>query len=312
MTSRLPVSSPTASPVWHAELHLAFARNGERTVLRENRHRGPLRVQKALYPEGEAVCQAIVLHPPSGIAGGDHLAISASVESGAHAQLTTPGAGKWYRSGGAEASQRIDFTVGDEATLEWLPQESIVFDGARARMETRVKLAADSRFIGWDILCLGRAAAGERFEHGRFDLFFRVDRSTKAAEPEAHPSLNASAAPLWIERGGFDGNDTMLTSPTGWAGKTVCGTLLCSFPELPQQATALLESLRSIAPADAAPHGISALPGILVARYLGDNSEAARQWFTELWKILRPVCCPLKSDAQGCGRPAILPRIWNT
>lgn len=284
MTSRHPLTSP----VWHAELHLGFARAGERTVLRENRHTGPLRVQKALYPEGGAVCQAIVLHPPSGIAGGDQLAIAARVEAGAHAQLTTPGAGKWYRSGGPEAGQRIDFTVGEGATLEWLPQETIVFDGARARMETRVSLAANSRFIGWDILCLGRAAAGERFEHGRFDVFFRADREH---------------APIWIERGGFDGGDPMLASPAGWADATVCGTLLCSFPELPQQAAGLLEACRAITPSDGAHHGLTALPGLIVARYLGNNSEAARLWFASLWHILRPVCC---------GRPAIPPRIWNT
>ncbi|UCV22632.1 urease accessory protein UreD [Ferribacterium limneticum] len=288
MTSRLPVSPPEHSPSWHAELHLGFARHGERTVLRENRHRGPLRVQKALYPEGDAVCQAIVLHPPSGIAGGDHLAISVEIDAGAHAQLTTPGAGKWYRSGGAEASQCISFKVAAGATLEWLPQETIIFDGARARMETRVSLAADSRYIGWDILCLGRAAAGERFENGRFDLFFRVDRSNQ---------------PIWLERGGFNGNDAMLSSPAGWAGATVCGTLLCAFPELPQQSAALLEACRKIAPADGANHGLSALPGMLVARYLGDSGEAARLWFADLWAILRPACC---------GRPAVTPRIWNT
>lgn len=288
MTSRLPVSLPEHSPSWHAELHLGFSRQSERTVLRENRHRGPLRVQKALYPEGDAVCQAIVLHPPSGIAGGDHLAISAGIGAGAHAQLTTPGAGKWYRSGGAEASQCIAFTLAEGATLEWLPQESIVFDGARARMDTRVSLAADSRYLGWDILCLGRAAAGERFEKGRFELFFRVDRSN---------------VPIWLERGGFDGNDAMLSSPAGWAGATVCGTLLCAFPELPQQAAALLEVCRKIPPADGANHGLSALPGILVARYLGDSSEAARLWFADLWAILRPGCC---------ARPAVTPRIWNT
>jgi len=178
--------------------------------------------------------------------------------------------------------------VSEGATLEWLPQETIVFDGARARMETRVTLAADSRYIGWDILCLGRAAAGERFEHGRFDLFYWVDRDRR---------------PIWLERGGFDGNDPMLSSPAGWAGATVCGTLLCAFPELPQQAVALLEACRKVVPVDGANHGLSALPGILVARYLGDSSEAARQWFADLWAILRPAYC---------GRPAVIPRIWNT
>ena len=277
-----------AATAWHAALHLGFSRSGERTVLRENRHVGPLRVQKALYPEGDAVSQAIVLHPPAGIAGGDHLTISAKIDAGAHAQLTTPGAGKWYRSGGAEASQHLDFIVDDGATLEWLPQETIVFDGARARMETHIALTADSRYLGWDILCLGRAAAGERFENGRFDLFFRLDRK---------------AQPLWIERGGFDGNDPILRSPAGWAGATVCGTLVCTFPGLPQQAAGLLEACRSIAPLDDAGHGLTAPPGLLVARYLGDSSEACRLWFVRLWEILRPACC---------GRPAIVPRIWNT
>jgi urease accessory protein len=306
MTSRLPVSQPEHSPSWHAELHLGFALAGERTVLRENRHRGPLRVQKALYPEGDAVCQAIVLHPPSGIAGGDHLAITGQVGAGAHAQLTTPGAGKWYRSGGADASQRIDFTVGEGATLEWLPQETIVFDGARAHMETRVSLAADSRYIGWDILCLGRAASGERFENGQFSLLFRVHRAPQEVPLGGTPmeaSLGGEGRPIWLERGHVAGNDPMLTSPAGWAGHSVCGTLLCSFPELPQQAASLLEALRAIAPADAALHGITALPDVLIARYLGDNSEAARLWFAELWKILRPACL---------GRPAVIPRIWNT
>lgn len=284
MNSRLPLTMPS----WHASLHLAFACAGERTVLRENRHQGPLRVQKALYPEGEAVCQAILLHPPSGIAGGDHLNISAVVGAGAHAQLTTPGAGKWYRSAGAEASQKIAWTVEEGATLEWLPQETIVFDGAKARMETRVALAEDSCYLGWDILCLGRAAAGERFEHGRFDLFYRVDRRS-----------GDSSRPLWLERGGFSGNDAMLHSPAGWAGATVCGTLLAAFPHTPE----VLAACRELAPADAASHALTALPGLLVARYLGDNSEAARLWFADLWAILRPACC---------GRPAVSPRIWNT
>ena len=284
MTSRLPLSLPEHLPSWHAELHLGFACRGERTVLRENRHCGPLRVQKALYPEGDAVCQAIVLHPPSGIAGGDHLAISAEVGAGAHAQLTTPGAGKWYRSGGAEASQRTDFTLGEGALLEWLPQETIVFDGAQARMETRVSLAADSKYIAWDVLCLGRAASGERFEQGKFDLFYRVDRNN---------------CPIWIERGGFAGNDAMLTSPAGWAGASVSGTLLAAFPHTPE----VLAACRAIVPADGASHALTVLPGLLVARYLGDSSEAARLWFTALWAVIRPVCC---------GRPAVIPRIWNT
>lgn len=269
---------------WQAELALAFARRGDATILAHRRHCGPLRVQKALYPEGEAVCQAIVLHPPSGVAGGDRLHIAAEVGAGAHAQLTTPGAGKWYRSAGAEASQQLDFSVAPGAVLEWLPQESIVFSGAVARMDSRVRLAGDARFIGWEILCLGRAAAGERFERGRLHLATRIERDGR---------------PLWLERGALAGNDPLLASPAGWAGASVCGTLLLAAPPQPEW----LAACRATAPADGARHGLTALPGLLIARYLGDNSEAARLWFARLWEILRPA---------ALGRTAVTPRIWNT
>lgn len=288
MTSRLPPSSITPLPPWQASLQLGFTRSGTRTVLSDNRHSGPLRVQKALYPEGETVCQTILLHPPSGIAGGDQLRIDATAEAGAHAQLTTPGAGKWYRSSGLHASQQVNLRVDAGATLEWLPQENIVFNGARADMTTHVALAADSSFIGWDILCLGRAAAGERFTDGQVALACRVTREDRV---------------LWLERGRFDGDDPMLASPVGWAGATVSGTLLCTYPALAQEAPPLLDTLRTCSPNGPARYGITMLPGLLIARYLGDSSESARHWLTELWTHLRPACC---------GRPARPPRIWNT
>ena len=288
------MSSPYAlplQPTWLASLNLRFAREGERSLLRENRHVGPLRVQRALYPEGPAVCQTILLHPPSGIAGGDHLTIAAQVEAGAHAQLTTPGAGKWYRSAGLDASQRIDLVVEEGATLEWLPQETIVFDGARACMETNVSLAAGSRYIGCDVLCLGRRAAGEQFRHGMLQLATRIERAGVA---------------LWLERGTLIGDDPILKSPVGWDNASVCGNFIATLPEVPTPSfdvAALLEASRAVVPPDGARHGVTLLPHLLLARYLGDNSEAARQWINDLWHLARPALL---------GRAAITPRIWNT
>ncbi len=253
----------------------------------ERRHVGPLRVQKALYPEGDDVCQAILLHPPSGIVGGDHLEIAARVGPAAHAQLITPGAGKWYRSAGPDASQTIRFEVQENAVLEWLPQETIVFDGARSQMDIRVTLAADGRYLGWDIVCMGRRAAGERFTQGQIALHTRIEREGQ---------------PLWLERGHIAGNDPMLDSPAGWASASVCATLLATVPNR-VETSPLLESCRALQPADHATHGITALPGLLVARYLGHSSEAARLWFAALWEILRPALL---------GRPAVAPRLWNT
>lgn len=278
-----------AEPVdtaWNARLRLAFERRGDSTVLARREHLGPLQVQKALYPEGAAVCHAIVLHPPSGVAGGDQLAVEVDVADGAQALLTTPGAGKWYRSAGPWATQRLDLRVADGACLEWLPQESIVFDGARAAMSARIDLAGSARFLGWDIVCLGRRASGERFEHGAMRLETRVNRDGR---------------PIWLERGRVDGGSALLGSPAGLAGYSVTGTLLASGAPVD---AALLAECRSVASAEpGARHGISVLPDLLVARYLGHSSEAARGWFAELWRRLRPIYA---------GRDAVVPRIWNT
>src|SRR6267154_2592758 len=150
---------------WKAELHLEFERREGRTVLAKRRHDGPLVVQKPLYPGGDATCHAIVVHPPAGIAGGDELEIAVRAAEDAHALLTTPGAGKWYRSGGAWARQRIELDARDGACIEWLPQETIVYDGALADIHTEVRLAGSARFgrgTGGRARILSRIASGER------------------------------------------------------------------------------------------------------------------------------------------------------
>src|SRR6059036_3586460 len=111
VTSRADVAS------WHARLELGYERCAERTVLTYRSHEGPLVVQKSLYPEGEAVCQNIVVHPPGGVVGGDRLALDIRLATQAHAQLTTPGAAKWYRSSDAIAHQSIDLHIAAGATL---------------------------------------------------------------------------------------------------------------------------------------------------------------------------------------------------
>src|SRR5262249_52335552 len=150
---------------------------GDRTVLAERRHDGPLVVQKPLYPEGPDVCHAIVVHPPGGIAGGDQLSLRAAIDNGSHALLTTPGAGKWYRSAGPMAQQSLAFDV--RGTLEWLPRETIVFDGALAELDTRIELAEGARFIGWEVVCLGRRGSGERFRRGRLKLSTHIGREAR-------------------------------------------------------------------------------------------------------------------------------------
>lgn len=270
---------------WQAELALRFVRRGEGTVLAERRHRGPLAVQKPLYPEGEAVCHAIVLHPPAGIAGGDELHIGVEVEAGAQALLTTPGAGKWYRSDGRLARQHIEIKVSPGGTAEWLPQETIVFDGAQAVMRTNVELGAGARYLGWEVLCLGRSASGERFGRGSLQLSTRIVREGRL---------------LWAEQGALEGGAPWLESAAGFAGRTVSATLLAA--GVPADA-ALLTACRVVATDADARCGVTALPDLVVARWLGDSGEAARDWLERIWHCLRPALI---------GREAQRPRIWNT
>ena len=133
---------------WRARLALGITYDNGRSRLTHREHEGPLVVQKPLYPEGDGVCQCIVVHPPGGIAGGDRLALTVDVAPGAHAQLTTPGATKWYRSGGNAATQQILFRVAEGAVLEWLPQGTIVFDGAHAASTTRIELGRSAAYLG--------------------------------------------------------------------------------------------------------------------------------------------------------------------
>lgn len=270
----MQLAEPVAQS-WKAELDLGFARAAERTVLAERRHDGPLVVQKPLYPEGGEVCHAIVVHPPAGIAGGDELALEARAAAGAHALLTTPGAGKWYRSAGPWASQALRFKI--SGALEWLPQETIIFSGARARLETQVSLQGDARYLGWEILCLGRTGSGERFDHGMLRLSTRVQRDGKL---------------LWLERGRIEGGGPLLDSPAGLQGHPVCATLVAAGEGFDLAACRAVGGL-----------AVTRVPGVLVARYLGDSSEIAKQLFARLWAVLRPALF---------GRAAHAPRIWST
>jgi len=269
---------------WRAELALAFERRAGRTVLAGRRHEGPLVVQKPLYPEGESVCHAIILHPPAGIAGGDELALSVRSSGSAHALLTTPGAGRWYRSAGPWARQRIEFEVEAGGCLEWLPQETIVFAGARARLETEVRLSGDARYLGWEILCFGRTGSGETFDRGSCRLRTTILRDGR---------------PQWIERGIIDGGGALLDARVGLAGQPVCGTLIAAAPGL----DARLAAACRVPQPSVGDGAVTLVPGALLARYLGPSGEAARCYFAMLWEIIRP---------EALGRRAVAPRIWAT
>jgi urease accessory protein len=270
-------------PHWHAELELAYVHGASGTRPSLRRHSGPLRVQKHLHAEGPDVCQHIIIHPPGGIAGGDQLSISAQAGTGSWVQLTTPGAAKWYRAA-ASAGQQITLGVAPGATLEWLPQESIFYSGAQARLQTRIELAEDARLFYWDILALGRPASGERFDEGFLHNALDIYRDGRL---------------LWHERQHIQGGDGLLDSPIGLGGQPVMATLLAST----EISATLLEECRQLARPDGLRADLTQLPGLLVARCLADEALQARAWLIRLWQLLRP---------RVLGREALPPRIWST
>jgi len=273
--------TPLFTPHWNAELELAYARFDESTRPVLRRHSGPLRVQKHLYPEGPEVCQHIIVHPPGGIAGGDRLDISASVGDGAWAQLTSPGAAKWYRAGGP-AFQNVQLRVEAGATLEWLPQETIVYSAAQAELTTTIELEGNARLFYWDIIALGRPASGERFDAGHF---------------QAQLNIRRDGGLLWHERQRVVGNDGLLDSPIGLDGQPVFATMIVSGEidaDLMERCRELPGRVRG---------DLTQLPGLVVARCLCDEALHARAWLIDLWRLLRP---------ELLGREAVAPRIWST
>jgi urease accessory protein len=283
-----------ASPNLHsgkhcqARLSLGFADDSGTTRLVERHHFGPLRVQKPLYPEGPSICHGIVVHPPGGVVGGDELSIAARLGDHANALITTPGAAKWYRANGHVSRQDIGLAAGMNASLEWLPQETIFFDAAHVQLEQSVSLAAGASYIGCDILCFGRTASGESFGTGRVSQRMSIRREGKL---------------IWFEQGVVQGGGPVMTSPLGMAGKTVCATLIAAGKPVP---ATLLDAIRDDAGkvlSGVGSFGVTQLKSVLVARYLGDSSETARQVMTRVWQRLRPALL---------GRDACVPRIWNT
>ncbi len=282
------IRAAPASAQWQARLSLGFMRNGPRTTLTRRAHEGPLVVQRPLYPEGERVCQCIIVHPPGGVAGGDALRLDVELGPAAHAQLTTPGAAKWYRSLANRALARTSFRIAPRAILEWLPQGTIVFNGAWADAGYHVDCANDAAFFGWDVVCLGRTAAAERFTRGEWRQRFEVRRD---------------GVLIWHERAILDADAGVLASPAGLNGCAVFGTFVMMSSAVDTLVDrGVLDACRALMPTQG-DGTVTRLPSILAARYRGDSSEAAHAYFVALWSLIRPLVT---------GRAAVPPRIWRT
>lgn len=278
---------------WQAQLNLAFSADGGRSYLAKRQHHGPLVIQKTLHPEGPEICHGIIIHPPGGVAGGDELTLQATLGADAKVLLTTPGAGKWYKASGSIASQSLQFDLGENSSLEWLPQENILFDGAMVDFSANIQLSATASYAGWDIICFGRLARGEAWHLGTLRQNLTIKRAHKT---------------IWQERSALRANERFFHSLIGMAGNVVSANFIIAAGAVPLD---LLAACQQLQVDGAAPHpldpqakfGVTALPEVFSARYIGMSAPAARQYFEQLWQILRPWYVQ---------RMVVRPRIWNT
>ena len=274
---------------WHARLELDYRLEAGKTLAR-HRHSGPLRILQSLYPEGDAICHNVLVHPPGGLVGGDTLELEITAEPGTHGLVTTPGATRFYRSAGEPAVQRTRITLTDHSRLEWLPLEAICYNQCVAENHLTLSLGCEAEFIGWDVTALGLPLAAQPFETGSLLQHIEVPG-------------------VWLERGRIVAQDLrLLDGPTGMDGQRCLATLF--FVAGSKIERTRREQALELARAVIAEHPLHQLAGatspdgqVIVVRVLAPLVEPAIDLLRRVWTTWR---------AQLWGLSAQSPRIWST
>ena len=273
---------------WLARLDLDYTHEAERSVARYL-HQGPLRILQSLYPEGDAVCHNVLVHPPSGLVGGDTLDMRVTVGSGAHGLVTTPGATRFYRSEAGLATQQVHARLESGARLEWLPLEAIAYSGCDGLNRAVFDLAPGAELITWDITALGLPAADLPFAQGTFRQHLEIPG-------------------VWLERGTLDARDNrLMNSPLGLAGQRCMAMLVFAAgsaisPERSDRALACARELLEASELRLTAGATSPHPQVIVLRVLSPVTEPAMQLLKQVWAAWRP---------EMWGMSGTVPRLWN-
>jgi urease accessory protein len=269
----------------HGIARIGFATRASRSRLTTLYQQAPLRVLFPRPPAGDPP-HAVLVTTSGGVVGGDRLDVEIDVAPDAAALVTTQAAEKVYRSSGAEARLTVDLRAQPRAWLEWLPQETILFERARLRRRTTLKLGAQARAIAGDILVFGRRAHGERLRNGSLHDGWQVRIDGRLA---------------WADALRLEGDiAAQLAAPFGLAGANATGTLLYVGPD----AGSLLETMRNLLPRSDAELrvGVTCVPEVLITRWLSPDAARLRGSFSRTWTAFRHAVA---------GLPAIAPATWN-
>jgi urease accessory protein len=259
-------------------------------VQRETTHlarlfqKSPLRVFVPRPPPGEPP-SAVLLNTSGGIVGGDALRVAVRLETGAAAVVTTQAAEKAYRSAGAEATVEVDLDLADETWLEWLPQETILFDGALLRRTLRVDLGPRARLVAADMLVFGRRARGEQFQTGLFSDRWEVRLGRRLVWADA---LHLAPEP-----------GALLEAPFGFAGAAAFATCIYVAADAEDQ----IGLARALAKDKDVRSGVTCIGPVLVVRWLAADP-------TPLRPVLQRFCARFRHMVGGL--PERVPAIWQT
>ena len=272
---------------WHARLSLDLRLESGRCVARFE-HDGPLRILQTLYPEGDAIAHNVLVHPPSGLVGGDTLELALRAGPGTHGLVTTPGASRFYRSAGEPAVQRTRIALGEGARFEWLPLEAICYSGCLAENHLSLDLAPGSEAIGWDVVALGLPEAQQPFVQGSLLQHLELRQA-------------------WLERGKIDAHDKrLMDGPLGLAGQRCIATMfLATGTDLTrtrrEQALELAREAIGAHPLAAMAGATAPGPRVVVVRVLAPLVEPALG-------LLKAVRNTWRSGLWGL--PPTQPRTW--
>ncbi|MBM3569047.1 MAG: urease accessory protein UreD [Alphaproteobacteria bacterium] len=234
-------------------------------------------------PEPDEPMTAVTITTSGGIAGGDRLSIAIAAESGAQALVASQAAEKIYRSDGSVARLRVEIAVAPGAALEYLPQDTILFDRARLERETELAIEPGGRLLACDMVVFGRRARGERFDDGEFR-----DRWT----------LNRAGRMAWAERGRIAGGDRAFDHPGGLGGAAAMALVLYAG----EDAEAGLDPARVLIERAGVRGGATLMGDLLLARLFDPDPARLRLALADLVAGLR---------AALLGRPARPPRLWQ-
>lgn len=270
---------------WSAQLSAICQVRRGKSVLTQLNFQGPLNLKALLYPEAEhhgvLPAEAIVLHPPGGLVSGDELNLALSAEAGAHLVVTTPAATKVYGVDhhAVPQRQRVQLSA-DNAVLEYLPAETIIFDRAQAHLGLKVAVKGTGAFIGAETLVLGRKAGAYPFTQGTLCARTEITRDGRLLLCEQLQLQLPHAA-------------AVLQSACGWAGATVLCTFYALGPcgQVPardgsSQAAALNELALDL---NRSGYDVTYVNEVFVGRLLTDSAAAAERWMLALWAQVRPL-----------------------